>query len=157
MKKELITSAIACAALIASVTALVVRADNARPDTFFTTASSQTSSQSSQSASKGNARFISQDDFVRAAEQTVNGVVSVKSFATPQSRRQQQYGGDGMYDDPLFEFFFGPPQRRRQQHHRKNPRRNIRRRTFAVRNRQGFFGIGRILKIKQLLQQTDRT
>lgn len=115
MKKELITSAIACAALIASVTALVVRADNARPDTFFTTASSQTSSQSSQSASKGNARFISQDDFVRAAEQTVNGVVSVKSFATPQSRRQQQYGGDGMYDDPLFEFFFGPQQRRRQQ------------------------------------------
>ncbi len=112
MKKEIITSAIACAALIASVTALVVRADNARPDTFLV---SNSSGNSSQTAPQGNARFISQEEFIRAAEQTVNGVVSVKSFATPQSRRQQQYGGGDFYDDPLFDFFFGPQQRRRQQ------------------------------------------
>ena len=112
MKKEIITSAIACAALIASVTALVVRADNARPDTFLV---SNSSGNSSQTAPQSNARFISQEEFIRAAEQTVNGVVSVKSFATPQSRRQQQYGGGDFYDDPLFDFFFGPQQRRRQQ------------------------------------------
>lgn len=123
MKKEIITSAIACAALIASVTALVVRADNAKPDTFLTSNTTQTSSQS---VPKGNSHFISQEDFIRTAEQAVNGVVSVKSFATPQSRRQQQYGGDGsgMYDDPLFEFFFGPRQRRRsqQQQPREEPK-----------------------------------
>lgn len=119
MKKEIITSAIACAALIASVTALVVRADNARPDTFLVSNSSRTSSQS---APEGNARFISQEEFIRAAEQTVNGVVSVKSFATPQSRRQQQYGGGDFYDDPLFDFFFGPQRRRQQQQPREEPK-----------------------------------
>ena len=66
MKKEIITSAIACAALIASVTALVVRADNARPDTFLV---SNSSGNSSQTAPQGNARFISQEEFIRAAEQ----------------------------------------------------------------------------------------
>ena len=29
-------------------------------------------------------RLISQDDFTNAAESTVNGVVSVKSYATPR-------------------------------------------------------------------------
>ncbi len=57
-------------------------------------------------------RVISQDDFTRTAEETVNGVVSVKSYvyASPRSTgaRQQEYY------DPLFEFFFGPQQRRRQ-------------------------------------------
>lgn len=52
--------------------------------------------------------FISQDDFVNAAESTVNGVVSVKSYATPQ--RQYQGGGD-FFNDPFFDFFFGSPQR----------------------------------------------
>ena len=41
-------------------------------------------------------------DFTKAAESTINSVVSIKSFATP--RQQQYYGGDF---DP-FEFFFGP-------------------------------------------------
>lgn len=56
-------------------------------------------------------RVISQDDFTRAAEETVNGVVSVKSYvyASPRNSRQQQ-----QYYDPFFEFFFGPQQRRRQ-------------------------------------------
>ncbi len=56
-------------------------------------------------------RVISQDDFTRAAEETVNGVVSVKSYiyATPRnSSRQQQYY------DPFFDFFFGPQPRQRQ-------------------------------------------
>lgn len=55
-------------------------------------------------------------DFTRAAESTINSVVSIKSYATP--KQQQFYGGDF---DP-FEFFFGPgfggqggSQRRQQQ------------------------------------------
>lgn len=63
------------------------------------------------------AAYISQDDFIRASEQTVNGVVSVKSFATP--RQQQQYGNRGgayadPFSDPFFDFFFGSPGRRQQ-------------------------------------------
>ena len=42
------------------------------------------------------------NDFTVVAENTINSVVSIKSFETP--RRQQMYGGDF---DP-FEFFFGP-------------------------------------------------
>lgn len=59
--------------------------------------------------------YISQADFIRASESTVNGVVSVKSYATA-SRRQQQMEMPEMMD-PFFEFFFGSPQapRRRQQ------------------------------------------
>lgn len=62
-------------------------------------------------------RVISQEDFINAAESTVNGVVSVKSFVTP---RQQQYRGNGgfdpFFDDPMFQYFFGvPSQPRRQQ------------------------------------------
>ncbi len=61
----------------------------------------------------GPGRTISQDDFIRTAEETVNGVVSVKSFATPQSGRQ---GGYGAYSgDPFLEYFFGQPQRRQPQ------------------------------------------
>ena len=55
----------------------------------------------------------SQDAFVEVAEATVNGVVSVKSYATP---RQAYSNGDGMgfFDDPFFQYFFGQPQRRQQ-------------------------------------------
>ena len=53
---------------------------------------------------------ISQQEFINASESTVNGVVSVKSFATP---RQQSYGYNGggfdPFDDPMFRFFFGEP------------------------------------------------
>ena len=62
-----------------------------------------------------NSRYNGALDFTRAAESTINSVVSIKSFATP--RQQQYYGNDF---DP-FEFFFGPgfggqmPQRRQQQ------------------------------------------
>lgn len=63
--------------------------------------------------------FISQDDFVNAAESTVNGVVSVKSYATPQ--RQYQGGGD-FFNDPFFDFFFGAPQQRQQPRQQEAPR-----------------------------------
>lgn len=61
-------------------------------------------------------RYSNALDFTRAAESTINSVVSIKSFVTP--RQQQFYGNDF---DP-FEFFFGPgfgnqggSQRRQQQ------------------------------------------
>ena len=52
------------------------------------------------------------EDFTRTAESTVNGVVSVKSYATPRMR--QQYSHD-FFNDPFFEFFFGQPSTPRQQ------------------------------------------
>jgi len=43
-------------------------------------------------------------DFTKAAASTINGVVSIKSYATPRQRSQSMRG----FDDPFFEFFFGP-------------------------------------------------
>lgn len=51
------------------------------------------------------------EDFTRTAESTVNGVVSIKSYATPQQR--QSY--NDFFSDPFFEFFFGQPSTPRQQ------------------------------------------
>lgn len=52
---------------------------------------------------------INQADFIRAAEETVNGVVSVKSYAADR-------GNDAGYGyDPLLEFFFGGRRPDRQQ------------------------------------------
>ena len=50
-------------------------------------------------------------DFTKAAESTINGVVSIKCYATPRS---YGYGGGGYdpFSDPFFEYFFG--QRRQQ-------------------------------------------
>lgn len=62
-------------------------------------------------------RLISQDDFIRAAEETVNGVVSVKSFTTPRMNANTQ----GYYD-PFMEFFFGNPSPRGQQQPQQQPR-----------------------------------
>ena len=64
---------------------------------------------------------ITQGDFIKAAEQTVNGVVSVKSFATPQQSgygRQAPQGYADPFSDPFLEYFFGgrtPRQQPRQQ------------------------------------------
>ena len=54
-------------------------------------------------------------DFTKAAENTVNEVVCIKSFTAP---RQQQMMGDPF---GMFDFFFGQqqPQQRRQQRNRK--------------------------------------
>lgn len=51
-------------------------------------------------------------DFTRAAESTVNGVVSIKNFANP---RYSNSGINPFMDDPFFEFFFGPQQRQQRE------------------------------------------
>jgi Do/DeqQ family serine protease len=60
---------------------------------------------------------INQDDFTSAAESTVNGVVSVKSYATPRSQYSNYSSNvpDDFFSDPFFEFFFGPQNRQKQQ------------------------------------------
>lgn len=63
-----------------------------------------------------------QPDFTRAAESTINGVVSIKSYATPrqsQTYRQPSYGGTG---DPLLDFFFGSPRQPVQPRQQQTPR-----------------------------------
>lgn len=55
-------------------------------------------------------------DFTTAAENTINGVVSIKSFATPRySSRGASGNGGGFFNDPLFEYFFGGGQSPRRQ------------------------------------------
>lgn len=68
-------------------------------------------------------------DFTSAAESTVNGVVSIKSYATPRGNNGSYGNGGGYYMDP-FEFFFGTPQggnrrqapRQQQQPQQEQPR-----------------------------------
>lgn len=51
-----------------------------------------------------------QSDFTTAAESTINGVVSIKSYVTPKGYRQGgNSGGNGFFSDPFFEYFFGNP------------------------------------------------
>ena len=48
-------------------------------------------------------------DFTRAAESTVEGVVSIKSYANAAARSRGSQGiPEEMLSDPFFEFFFGP-------------------------------------------------
>lgn len=60
-------------------------------------------------------------DFTQAAESSINGVVSIKSYATPRNSSGGYSGGGGFFNDPFFEYFFGSPggnnrqQPRRQQ------------------------------------------
>lgn len=61
-------------------------------------------------------------DFTQAAESTINGVVSIKSYVTPRRQSNRYYNQQpDMFNDPFFEFFFGSP--RRQQPRRQQPRR----------------------------------
>lgn len=73
----------------------------------------------------GSQRRMSQPvDFTEAAESTINGVVSIKSYATPRG-----YGydaGDEFFNDPFFEFFFGQGGRRGQQRGRQQQERSER-------------------------------
>ena len=105
MRKELIiTLAIAAVAVHGAVQAL------------GSTDTDQSTSQVTSPAPRAAAtRFISQDDFINAAEQTVNGVVSVKSYATPRTSRNNP----NIYQGDLFDFFFGAP--RRQQPRQQQP------------------------------------
>ncbi len=45
-------------------------------------------------------------DFTHAAESTINGVVSIKSYATPRGYGRSQATP---FNDPFFDFFFGSP------------------------------------------------
>ena len=49
-------------------------------------------------------------DFTKAAENTINCVVSIKSFATPKMNQRSDF-----FNDPFFEFFFGGNQGRNRQ------------------------------------------
>ncbi|MBD5224997.1 MAG: Do family serine endopeptidase [Bacteroidales bacterium] len=55
-------------------------------------------------------------DFTHAAESTINGVVSIKSYATPRSYSGSQ---SGSYGNPFYDFFFGAPQQRQQPQQRR--------------------------------------
>lgn len=48
-------------------------------------------------------------DFTKAAESTINGVVSIKSYATPKGYSNNYSSGSDFFNDPLFEYFFGSP------------------------------------------------
>lgn len=58
------------------------------------------------SGSYAQNRAFTREDFTKTAESTVNGVVSVKSYATPRISRQSP---SQFFNDPFFEFFFGQP------------------------------------------------
>lgn len=66
-------------------------------------------------------------DFTHAAESTINGVVSIKNYASTPSR-QMQGQGDDFFSDPLYEFFFGAPRRQqpRQQRRQEKPQEQAR-------------------------------
>ncbi len=53
-------------------------------------------------------------DFTHAAESTINGVVSIKSYASPRGYSSSR-GQASPFSDPFFDFFFGSPGGRQQQ------------------------------------------
>lgn len=89
-----------------SVTALMIAAVAA--SWYPVLASSGSSAQNSDTPAPAMGTY-SMPDFTAAAESTINGVVSIKSFVTPS----YGYGGMSGMTDPFFEFFFGEqaPQR----------------------------------------------
>ena len=68
------------------------------------------------------AAMVANTDFTKAAESTVNGVVSIKSFATPRYNRGRNSGGgyNPFGNDPFFEFFFGSPRQQQPQQRRND-------------------------------------
>ncbi|MDE6526015.1 MAG: Do family serine endopeptidase [Muribaculaceae bacterium] len=102
MKKAIITVA-AAIGITAGIIGCISLSARTNSDTGSTDKAAGASSINAPS------RYISQDDFIRTAEATVNGVVSVKSYATPRTGQSPDiYGGD------IFDFFFGNPRQRRQ-------------------------------------------
>ena len=80
------------------------------------------------SATSGHLTRVAQlpanhSDFTTAAESTINGVVSIKSYATPRGYSQNS-GNGGFFGDPFFEYFFGNPggNRRSQPRQEQQPR-----------------------------------
>lgn len=84
------------------------------------TACAQTSNQDAQLFTVG-AGTSAPTDFTRAAESTINGVVSIKSYATPRGYNYNSNRGDDFFSDPFFDFFFGSPQQRQPQQRRRQP------------------------------------
>lgn len=103
------------AILSSAVTVMAMRANN---DASIGTQMCDTVIASNSLAQSGALYTASQrptpdTDFTHAAESTINGVVSIKSYATPRGYR---YGGNQqMFSDPLFDFFFGNGNNRRRQ------------------------------------------
>lgn len=58
-------------------------------------------------------------NFVTAAENTVNGVVSIKSYATP---KYNSYSQSHPFSDPFFEYFFGGGGQQPHQQRNEEPR-----------------------------------
>ena len=103
------------AVVIAGAAALQLSASNsATTDGETTSPQTENAKPSQRNRSGCEGRVIYQDDFTNAAEQTVNGVVSVKSYATPHSQQRGGYGGEEYFSDPFLEFFFGSPRRQQQ-------------------------------------------
>lgn len=117
MRKAIIT--LSAAAIVAGgiYTVICASESTAPGHSLFVRTSTDTSENLTDASPASMEGFISQADFTRAAENTVNGVVSVKSFATPRGRQQMQEYGD------IFDFFFGNPRQapRRQQESPKQP------------------------------------
>ena len=61
---------------------------------------------------KGMPNSEALDAFTEVAEQSVNSVVSIKSFASVRQRNGYYGQSDDFFSDPFFDFFFGSPQRR---------------------------------------------
>ncbi|MBD5209913.1 MAG: Do family serine endopeptidase [Barnesiella sp.] len=88
-------------------------------------------------------------DFTRAAEATVNSVVSIKSYVKPTQQRRQERGGYNPFEnDPFFEFFFGPSQPRGRQ---QAPQRKEKESQEEPQMRQSGLGSGVILKDNGLI------
>lgn len=122
MKKELITLALVTMAASGVAVAFGHNNSSSEQQNEVTTDQEQTASVSTQQSNNIKAALpINADDFMTAAEQTVNGVVSVKSFATPQTRQQPIYGG-GYSGDPFFDFFFGSPRQQQQPRQQEQPK-----------------------------------
>lgn len=107
---KIVLLAAGTAIVSSAVTAFAVQRSLFNEDT----AKSYTELFDSGSASTGSVRKVSQlpanpSDFTTAAESTINGVVSIKSYVTPRGYDRSGGNGGGFFDDPFFEYFFGNP------------------------------------------------
>lgn len=110
-------SVLGSATTLFATSALSKNGESAFDDNYVTATGNQNSNNFIRTA---NRVASVQTDFTKAAESTINSVVSIKSYAAP--KRQQMQGG--MFDP--FEFFFGPnlgygttPRRQQQQQESK--------------------------------------
>ncbi|MCM1440475.1 MAG: Do family serine endopeptidase [Roseburia sp.] len=105
-------SLVACGVAIASsaMAILAMRGSNDSADNTLP-ADVHNSASHSDAFLRVSSHPAAENDFTKAAESSINGVVSIKSYATPK----QYSGGNNPFADPFFEFFFGPQQRRQQQ------------------------------------------